>query len=84
MESWYGAEGPVAAVVNPETAPSEHERVRREMGMRPGGFGILVASKPVDEMIYNERHNEVVLIKYLHAVGASPATEKYTAGSSQS
>ena len=65
LESLYGAEGPVAAVVNPETAPAEHERVRREMGMKPGGFGILVASKQVDEMIYNERHNEVVLIKYL-------------------
>jgi two-component system, OmpR family, response regulator len=33
--------------------------------MRPGGFGILLARKIVDEMLYNERGNEVLLIKYL-------------------
>jgi hypothetical protein len=35
------------------------------MGLRPGGFGILVARQVVDEMFYNERGNEVVLIKRL-------------------
>ena len=54
-----------AAVSNPEDDPIQHERVREELGMRPGGFGILIARNMVDEMIYNERHNEVVLIKYL-------------------
>jgi anti-sigma regulatory factor (Ser/Thr protein kinase) len=34
--------------------------------MRPGGFGILLAKKLVDELIYNEKGNEVVLVKYLH------------------
>jgi anti-sigma regulatory factor (Ser/Thr protein kinase) len=33
--------------------------------LRPGGFGILIAREMVDEMIYNENHNEVILIKYL-------------------
>jgi CheY-like chemotaxis protein len=54
-----------AAILNPENDPTHHERVREELGMRPGGFGILIARNMVDEMIYNERHNEVVLIKYL-------------------
>jgi DNA-binding response OmpR family regulator len=42
-----------------------HARVRDEQGMRPGGFGILLAKKLVDELIYNEKGNEVVLVKYL-------------------
>jgi anti-sigma regulatory factor (Ser/Thr protein kinase) len=36
---------------------------RVELGLRPGGFGILVAKQFVDEMFYNERGNEVLLIK---------------------
>lgn len=60
LESLYHA-----AILNPEGDPIHHERIREEKGMRPGGFGILIASNMVDEMIYNERHNEVVLIKYL-------------------
>ena len=38
---------------------------RVELGFRPGGFGILVAKQFVDEMFYNERGNEVLLIKRL-------------------
>ncbi|MGB9180267.1 MAG: response regulator [Pyrinomonadaceae bacterium] len=57
-----------AAILNPEADPVHHERVREEKGMRPGGFGILIARNMVDEMIYNERHNEVILIKYLDGV----------------
>ncbi|HYN84549.1 MAG TPA: response regulator [Pyrinomonadaceae bacterium] len=58
-----------AALLNPENDPIMHERVREQMGLRPGGFGILVARELVDEMIYNERHNEVILIKYLDPSG---------------
>jgi CheY-like chemotaxis protein/anti-sigma regulatory factor (Ser/Thr protein kinase) len=65
IESLYQAEGPIAAFLNPEGDPVRHEQVREEQGMRPGGFGILIAREMVDEMIYNERHNEVVLLKYL-------------------
>ncbi|MEK6337755.1 MAG: response regulator, partial [Acidobacteriota bacterium] len=56
-----------AAILNPQGDPLQHEHVRAERGLRPGGFGILIARNMVDEMIYNERHNEVVLIKYLDA-----------------
>lgn len=60
-----------AAILNPDNDPVHHEQIRAEMGMRPGGFGILIARNMVDEMIYNERHNEVVLIKYIDAASAS-------------
>jgi len=60
-----------AAILNPEGDPVRHERVREELGLRPGGFGILIARNMVDEMIYNERHNEVLLIKYLDDEPAS-------------
>ena len=35
------------------------------MGLRPGGFGMLLAKRIVDEMFYNEQGNEVLLIKHL-------------------
>jgi anti-sigma regulatory factor (Ser/Thr protein kinase) len=36
------------------------------MGMRPGGFGILLVKQIADELIYSERGNEVVLVKFLN------------------
>ncbi|MGH9805261.1 MAG: ATP-binding protein [Candidatus Acidiferrales bacterium] len=42
-----------------------HMKPREEKGLRPGGFGLLVAKAMVDELLYNEAQNEVVLIKYL-------------------
>jgi CheY-like chemotaxis protein/anti-sigma regulatory factor (Ser/Thr protein kinase) len=39
--------------------------VRHEKGIRPGGFGILMARSMVDELLYNEVHNEVLFVKYL-------------------
>jgi hypothetical protein len=33
--------------------------------MRPGGYGLLLASGTVDELIRNEIGNEAILIKYL-------------------
>jgi ActR/RegA family two-component response regulator/anti-sigma regulatory factor (Ser/Thr protein kinase) len=38
---------------------------RAEMGLRPGGFGMLIARQVADELVYNERGNEVILIKHL-------------------
>ncbi|HWO01603.1 MAG TPA: response regulator [Blastocatellia bacterium] len=54
-----------AAVANPEDNPFRHMQVRQEKGLRPGGFGILLASQVIDELIYNERHNELVFVKYI-------------------
>ena len=42
-----------------------HMAVREEQGLRPGGFGVLLAKKLVDELIYDEKGNDVVLVKYL-------------------
>ena len=38
---------------------------RADSGMRPGGFGMLIVRQIVDELVYNERGNEVLLIKHL-------------------
>jgi two-component system, OmpR family, response regulator len=55
-----------AAISNPPDSPVEHIIERREQGMRPGGFGILMSRLMVDELLYNEKGNEAMLIKYLH------------------
>jgi len=54
-----------AAICNPDQDPLGHDRVRQEMGLRPGGLGIVMTRALVDEIIYNEKRNEVILIKYL-------------------
>jgi CheY-like chemotaxis protein/anti-sigma regulatory factor (Ser/Thr protein kinase) len=54
-----------AAISNSAEEPYGHMRVREEKGLRPGGFGLLMTSTLVDELIYNEAHNEVVFVKYL-------------------
>ena len=54
-----------AAINNPNDNPVRHAFVREEKGLRGGGFGILLASQLVDDLVYNERHNEVLFIKYL-------------------
>jgi len=53
-----------AAVSNIQS-PVEHAMTREELGLRPGGFGILLTRSFVDELLYNEKGNEVLLIKYL-------------------
>ena len=42
-----------------------HDDVRRQKGLRPGGFGLVLIRAIADELIYNERRNEVMFIKYL-------------------
>ncbi|MGA8011075.1 MAG: ATP-binding protein, partial [Candidatus Acidiferrales bacterium] len=54
-----------AAVSNPEDDPLLHSEVRKQKGMRPGGYGLFMVRDLVDELLYNEVHNEVVLVKYL-------------------
>ncbi len=54
-----------AALNSAPDDPFSHIAVREEQGLRPGGFGLLLAKKLVDELIYNEKGNEVLLIKYL-------------------
>lgn len=56
---------PQAAISNPPDKPLQHLEYRAEHGIRPGGFGILIAKQLVDELVYNERGNEVILVKYM-------------------
>jgi anti-sigma regulatory factor (Ser/Thr protein kinase) len=56
---------PHAAIANPDDDPTRHAVLREEQGMRPGGYGVLLAQKLVDELIYGQHGNEVLLIKYL-------------------
>jgi DNA-binding NarL/FixJ family response regulator len=45
--------------------PAAHIEQREEEGMRAGGYGLLLASGVVDELIFNDIGNEVLLIKYV-------------------
>ena len=54
-----------AAVNNPSYDPIRHAHFREAQGLRPGGYGLLIARHFVDELVYGEKGNEVLLIKYL-------------------
>jgi CheY-like chemotaxis protein/anti-sigma regulatory factor (Ser/Thr protein kinase) len=54
-----------AAVANPLDDPVRHMALREAKGLRPGGYGVLLTQKLVDELIYDEKGNEVLLVKYL-------------------
>jgi anti-sigma regulatory factor (Ser/Thr protein kinase) len=38
---------------------------RAGLGLRPGGLGVLITRAIADELVFNERGNEVLLIKHL-------------------
>jgi two-component system OmpR family response regulator len=46
-----------------EEDPIAHLDIRNELGIREGGFGIMLARGLVDEFRYNDKGNEVTLIK---------------------
>jgi DNA-binding NarL/FixJ family response regulator/anti-sigma regulatory factor (Ser/Thr protein kinase) len=54
-----------SAVNNSDDSPFQHVNVRKEMGIRPGGFGILMTKNFADELLYNAKGNEVMFVKYL-------------------
>ena len=56
---------PHAAISNPTDSPVRHVEFREEHGQRPGGFGILMTRNMVDELLYNERGNAALFVKYL-------------------
>ena len=55
---------PHAAVSNPLDDPMAHAERRAELELRPGGFGLLIARRVVDEFLHSEKANEVLLIKH--------------------
>ena len=54
------------AANNPQDDPLRHQRHREAQGLRPGGYGILLAKDLVDELFYGEKGNDVLLIKYIN------------------
>lgn len=56
---------PHAAISNHPDDPVHHTEIRDQLGIRPGGFGLLLTRNMVDELIYSEKGNEVMLVKYL-------------------
>jgi anti-sigma regulatory factor (Ser/Thr protein kinase) len=75
-----------AASANPEDNPVAHIERREEEGIRAGGYGLLLASGTVDELMYSEIGNEVILIKYVdQAVQAEtkPSSKEKAADQSQ-
>ena len=67
---------PHAAIGHAPDDPIGHMLVREEKGIRPGGFGLLMVRNSVDELIYNEKRNEVVFVKYLGDGAAKGGTER--------
>jgi len=61
---------PHAASGDPDHDPIAHFSQREEKGLRAGGYGLLLAAGTVDELIYGEFGNEVLLIKYVDSAPA--------------
>jgi anti-sigma regulatory factor (Ser/Thr protein kinase)/CheY-like chemotaxis protein len=60
---------PHAAVMNPPDDPLRHLTYREAENLRPGGLGVLLVKNSIDELLYNEQGNEVVLVKYIDPAG---------------
>jgi anti-sigma regulatory factor (Ser/Thr protein kinase) len=53
-----------SALNNPKEDQLRHIAVRIEKGLRAGGFGIYLAKELMDDVVYNEIGNEVIIVKY--------------------
>jgi anti-sigma regulatory factor (Ser/Thr protein kinase)/ActR/RegA family two-component response regulator len=54
-----------SALSNPPDDPTAHLNYREAASMRAGGYGLLMARNVVDEMMFSEIGNEVLLIKHI-------------------
>jgi anti-sigma regulatory factor (Ser/Thr protein kinase)/ActR/RegA family two-component response regulator len=61
-----------AAISNPQEDPVRHMAYREAKGLRPGGYGVLLTQKLIDELIYDQKGNEVLLVKYLNGTPMEP------------
>jgi DNA-binding response OmpR family regulator len=52
--------------------PVSHMLIREKLGLRDGGFGIMITRGMVDDIQYNQTGNQVTLVKWFGAAG--PAT----------
>lgn len=53
------------ALPDPTSDPVKTMQDRITAGKRPGGYGVFLLQKLVDQVFYNEKGNSVLLIKYL-------------------
>jgi len=65
-----------AAVGQQSGDPVAHMVVRDQKGIRPGGFGILLTKATADELIYNDKQNEVIFIRYLAPQGETVSANR--------
>jgi DNA-binding NarL/FixJ family response regulator/anti-sigma regulatory factor (Ser/Thr protein kinase) len=70
-----------AAVSNTPSNPIRHAVYREAAGLPPGGYGILLAQHMVDELIYDEDGNDVLLIKYIDGRRSLPSNENVKSSS---
>jgi CheY-like chemotaxis protein len=63
-EGFELAETDHAAVNNPPGDDLRHMAIRVEKGLRAGGYGIKLAQELMDDIVFNEIGNEVVILKY--------------------
>ena len=56
--------------------PLAHLDIRNDLGLREGGFGIMLARGLVDEFRYNDKGNEVTLVKRFPQAHAKPETSE--------
>jgi two-component system, OmpR family, response regulator len=64
--------------------PFTHLDLREKLGLRAGGFGLLICQGMVDEMRYNDSGNEVTLIKRFGSVAGTRREGAGETGSSTS
>ena len=62
-----------AAINSPVDDFVSHIAVREARGLRPGGFGLVMSKHLVDELIYNDKGNDVLLVKYLDQAASQVA-----------
>lgn len=63
--------------------PLGHGMVREALGLREGGFGILISRGLVDQLEYNESGNEVCLVKFFPATAHLQKDEEQRAAMQQ-
>ena len=52
--------------------PMAHMDVREKLGLREGGFGMMISRGMLDELRYNSRGNEVTMVKRFSAPSLAP------------
>jgi anti-sigma regulatory factor (Ser/Thr protein kinase)/ActR/RegA family two-component response regulator len=66
-----------AAFGNTDDDPVAQVAQREKEGMRAGGYGLLLAAGTVDELIYSEIGNEVLLIKYVDSHSSDDTASRH-------